>query len=88
MGLRWLGGRRLLPLWLALLALLMVWAATQGADAQPRPVPKPLQLAPSATPSAMIDRVRALLEPDETGPVGNLHTEPPGCPPGEDCAAV
>jgi len=86
-ALRWLGGGLLALLGLVL-ALLLAWAATQGPDAAPRPLPAALQLAPSAGPTPLLERVQTLLTPGDDGPTTSLHDAPLGCGRAEDCAAT
>lgn len=85
--LRWLGGGLLALLGLALAGLL-AWAATQGPDAAPRPLPAALQRPADGPPSPLFQRMQALLAPDDAGPVEVPQQGPLACDRAADCATA
>lgn len=85
-GLRRLGWALLALLGLAL-AVVIAWAASQGRDAEPRPLPPELQPPPAAPPGPVYIRLVALMQPAAPGALIEGFNGPPlNCGRGEDCA--
>jgi hypothetical protein len=86
-GLRRLGWALFALLGLAL-AVVLAWAASQGPDAAPRPLPAALQLPPSGPPGPLFQQMQALQRPERGVPVEGFKGAPLTCGRGEDCAVL